>query len=250
MAEGRGGVIVFGFHAVSDLVEKSGFLDGDKLIVARQASGDLMQRLLAKAQRAKVQVIRKNYGELNQIAGTKNHQGIILERAAALELKSFTKQDFVGAEGGLYLALDGVQDPQNLGAICRSALALGVQGIFLPQKDSAPAGATALKASAGTMVEMPLCFTGSIASLMQFIHDKNPDIAMIALDKSGELFAESDHDFAAGGYPTLLVVGSEQGLSRLALERATHRRRLRIGDKVESYNVSVATALALYCLTK
>lgn len=267
-------MIVFGFHAVSDLVEKSGFLDGDKLIVARQAndghrkdSGNRnaiplgggqsasmrqgrMQKILAKAQRAKVQIIHKNYGELNQIAGTKNHQGIILERAAELQLKNFTKQDFVTATGGIYLALDGVQDPQNLGAICRSALGLGVKGIFLPQKDSAPAGGTAMKASAGTLMEMPLCFTGSIASLMQFVSDKNPDIAMIALDKSGELFSAADLDFAKAGYPTLLVVGSEQGISRLALERATHRRRLRINDSVESYNVSVATALALYQLTQ
>lgn len=243
-------MIVFGFHAVSDLVEKSGFLDGDRLIIARQANDGRMQKILSKANRARVEVVRKNYGELNQLAGTKNHQGIILERGSELALKSFTKQDFVAATEGVYLALDGVQDPQNLGAICRTALGLGVRGIFLPQKDSAPAGATALKASAGALMEMPLCFTGSIASLMQFISDKRPEVPLVALDKSGEkLSRETAASLAVEGAPILLVVGSEQGVSRLALERATHRRSLRQNDKIESFNVSVATALALAQLT-
>lgn len=237
---------VFGFHAISDLIEKSGFLDGDRLIVARQANDGRMQKILGKAERAKVQIIRKNYGELNQLAGTKNHQGIVLERASDLGLKSFTKQDFVAASGGVYLALDGVQDPQNLGAICRTALGMGVQGIFLPQKDSAPAGATALKASAGALMEMPLCFTGSIASLMQYISDKRPEIPLVVLDKSGEkLSKENALSLYVDNSPLLLVIGSEQGVSRLALERATATRSLRMTDKIDSFNVSVATALAL-----
>lgn len=247
MERGLGGeVIICGFHAVTDLVEKSGFLSGDRLIVARQANDQRMQRLLAKAERASVQIIRKDYGALNTIAGSKNHQGIVLERQQALELKSFTKQDFVAAKNGIYLALDGVQDPQNLGAIFRTALGLSVSGIFLPQKDSAPAGATALKASAGALTEVPMCFTGSIASLMQFVADKRPEIPLVALDASGDLFSDGDSNLAGAETPTLLVVGSEQGLSRLALERATHRRRLLMDERLESYNVSVATALALY----
>jgi len=240
-------VTVHGFHTVLDLIEKSGFLEGDKLIVARQAGDGRFQKVLRKAVLAKVPVIQKNYGELNAIAGVRTHQGIILERAGDLGLKIFTKQDFIAAERGIYLALDGVQDPQNLGAICRSALGLGVSGIFLPQKDSAPAGATAIKASAGALLEMPLCFTGSIASLMQFIDDKRPEIAMVALDKSGERFSASDATiFNVSQSPLLLVTGSEQGISRLALERATHRRRLAQSEKIESYNVSVAAAIALY----
>jgi 23S rRNA (guanosine2251-2'-O)-methyltransferase len=116
----------------------------------------------------------------------------------------------------------------------------------LPQKDSAPAGATALKASAGALMEMPLCFTGSIASLMQFISDKRPEIPLVVLDQSGERFSrENAANLAVEGAPLLLVVGSEQGISRLALERATAKRSLRMTDKIESFNVSVATALAL-----
>ena len=244
-------MLVIGFHAVSDQIEKTGFSAGDKLIIARQAKDTRMQKILAKAERANVQIIRKDYGALGAIAGTKNHQGIVLERQGETELKSFTKQEFVEAVNGIYLALDGVQDPQNLGAICRSALGLGVKGIFLPQKDSAPAGPTAIKASAGALLELPLCFTGSIASLMQYVEDKRPEMPRIALDKSGELFdSAKDAELDGMSGPVLLVVGSEQGISRLALERATHRRRLRISNRLESYNVSVATALALYELTR
>lgn len=239
-------MIVAGFHAVSDLVEKTGFASGDRLIVARQANDSRMQKLLAKAERAKILIVRKNYGELNQIAGTKNHQGIVLERTGELELKTFTKQDFVAAGRGVYLALDGVQDPQNLGAIFRTALGLGVQGIFLPQKDSAPAGATALKVSAGALTEIPICFTGSVASLMQFISDKRPEIPLLAIDGGGEPFSARDTELSGNDLPVLLIAGSEHGISRLALERATHKRRLRMSDKIESYNVSVAVALALY----
>jgi 23S rRNA (guanosine2251-2'-O)-methyltransferase len=244
-------MLVIGFHAVSDLIEKTGFSAGDKLIIARLAHDARMQKILGKAERANVQVLRKDYGALSTIAGTKNHQGIVLEREGETGLKSFTKQDFVEAVKGIYLALDGVQDPQNLGAICRTALGLGVHGIFLPQKDSAPAGPTAIKASAGALLEMPICFTGSVASLMQYIEDKRPEIPRVALDKSGEPFSAADASELGGSSgPVLLVVGSEQGISRLALERATHRRHLRISDRLESYNVSVATALALYELTR
>lgn len=241
--------IIFGFHTVLDTVEKTGFLEGDKLFIARNSADGRVQKLTTKANRAHVPVTRMHYGELQTLTGTKNHQGIVLERTAGISIKTFTKQDFILATEGIYLALDGIKDPQNLGAICRSALALGVRGIFLPQKDSAPTGASALKASAGALTQMPFCYTGSIASLMQYISEKNPDVVMVALDKSGELFSDKDTSLVAKDRATLLVVGSEEGLSRLALERATHRRRLRIGSKVESYNVSVATALALYLLT-
>jgi 23S rRNA (guanosine2251-2'-O)-methyltransferase len=243
-------VIVAGFHAVIDLIEKSGFLSGDRLIVARQVNDARLQRLLAKAERAQISIARKSYAELTQLAGTKNHQGIVLERQHELKLKLFSKQDFLAAQRGIYLALDGVKDPQNLGAIFRTALGLSVSGIFLPQKDSAPAGATALKASAGALTEVPICFTGSIASLMQFISDKRPEIPLVALDNRGELFSDSDAELMREGAPTLLIIGSEQGLSRLALERATHRRRLLMDARLESYNVSVAAALALYELVR
>ncbi len=244
-------MLVIGFHAVTDLIEKTGFSAGDKIFIARQAKDERMQRILRKAIAAKIPIVQKNYGELNPIAGTRNHQGIVLEREGETGLKSFTKQEFVEAVRGIYLALDGVQDPQNLGAICRTALGLGVHGIFLPQKDSAPAGPTAIKASAGALLEMPICFTGSVASLMQYIEDKRPEIPRVALDRSGEAFSARDEGELDGTtQPVLLVVGSEQGISRLALERATHRRRLRISDRLESYNVSVATALALYELTR
>lgn len=244
-------MVIVGFHAVLDILEKSGFLDGDKLFIARQSerSDGRLAKILSKAERARVQVIRKNYSELNAKAGAKNHQGILLERAGELELKGFTKNDFIAAEKGIYLALDGIQDPQNLGAIVRSAVGLGVRGIFLPQKDSAPAGATAMKASAGTLLHMPFCFMGSVASLMQFIEDKRPEIPLIALDSTGEILAAQDAALQ-NETPVLLVVGSEQGLSPLALKRATHVRKLRMDNALESYNVSVATALALYELTR
>jgi 23S rRNA (guanosine2251-2'-O)-methyltransferase len=242
-------MIILGFHAVLDAVEKSGFAEGDRLLIARQSGEGRMQALLTKARRANIPVIQKGYGELNQIAGSKNHQGIVLERKADLELKTFTKQDFVAAEQGVYLALDAVQDPQNLGAICRTAVGLSVAGIFLPQKESAPAGATALKASAGALSEIPLCFTGSIASLMQYTSDKRPEIPMVAIATGSQLFGSEDTDELSGiATPVLVVVGSEQGLSRLALERATHTRSLPMSDRIESYNVSVAVAMALHAI--
>lgn len=241
---------VTGLHAVLELIEKTGFMPGDVLFIARQSHDGRMQKLMTKAARAGITINKRNYSELTRLAGNKNHQGILLEREQELALKFFTKHDFLAAKDGIYLALDGIQDPQNLGAIFRTALGLSAHGIFLPQKNTAPAGATAFKASAGALTEIPVCFTGSIAALMQFVTDHRKEIPMIALDATGELFSSRDALLFSSGTPLLLIAGSEQGLSRLVLERATHRRRLIMDQRLESYNVSVAVALALYELVR
>lgn len=241
---------IIGLHAVLELVEKTGFMPNDVLFIARQGHDGRLQRLFTKATRAGIAIHKKSYAELTRLAGSKNHQGILLERAQELPLQFFTKQDFLSAQDGIYLALDGIQDPQNLGAIFRTALGLSVRGIFLPQKNTAPAGATAFKSSAGALTEVPVCFTGSIASLMQFITDKRAAIPMVVLDKAGELFSPRDAELFSGSAPLLFIAGSEQGLSRLVIERATHHRRLIMDERLESYNVSVAVALGLYELAR
>lgn len=240
-------MLYYGFHAVVEIVERTGFLPQDELYLARSTDGRTL-KILTKARRAGVAIFEQSYRELTALCGSKNHQGIVLKRQQELVLQYFPRTQILQAESGIYLALEGIQDPHNLGAICRTALGLGVAGIFLPQKNTAPVGAAALKSSAGALLQIPLCFTSSIAALMHWLAAKRPELVMLVLDKNGEPFTEQDRNLLA--QPVLVIVGSERGVSRLVHERATHRRRLLMDPRLESYNVSVATALALYELRR
>lgn len=184
--------------------------------------------------------------ELDKLTGGAVHQGVALrlpsfEYADADELLDAalvanTSQD------ALLVALDGITDPHNLGAIIRSAAAFGAHGVVIPSRRSASMTAAAWKASAGAAARVPVAKAGNLNQFVE--HAQRAGYLVVGLAGDGSTDIEA---VPGASGPTVLVVGAEgDGLSRLMRDRCDVLASIPIGDAIESLNASVATAIALY----
>jgi 23S rRNA (guanosine2251-2'-O)-methyltransferase len=166
------------------------------------------------------------------------HQGVVAELRPRTYL---TLRQLLEGSPTLLLALDGIEDPQNLGAILRSAEAAGVDGVLLPERRSAPVSAAAVKASSGASEHLRL---GRVAGLPSAISEvRRSGLWCVALDPRGDM-APWEFDLTQ---PVCLVVGGEgQGVHRLARDRCDARLRLPMSGRIASLNASAAAAALLY----
>jgi 23S rRNA (guanosine2251-2'-O)-methyltransferase len=145
----------------------------------------------------------------------------------------------------LVLALDQIGDPRNLGAILRTAAALGVEGVLLPERRSAELGGACAKAASGALDLLPLVEVVNLARALAEL--KGRGYWVVGLDAAGPAPLET-LDLPPRA---VLVLGSEgEGLRRLVAEHCDHLARLEIDPRMESLNVSVAAGIALYLLAR
>ena len=187
-------------------------------------------------------------GQLDRLAGGGPqaglvHQGVVLQVPpfAYLHPDDLIRRATEAQEPALIVALDGVSDPHNLGAIARSAEAFGAHGLLLPQRRAAGVTAAAWKSSAGVLAHLPVA---RATNLVQALRAAAAEGLMVAgLDGRGELDLDA-LELATG--PLVLVVGAEgRGLSRLVGETCDVRVRIPLAGQVESLNASVAAGVAL-----
>lgn len=177
-------------------------------------------------------------GRLDRLAGGGVHQGVVAELAPRRYL---SVRELLATEPTLIVALDGIQDPQNLGAILRSAEACGAEGAIIPERRGAPLGPVAIKAASGATELLPLCRVSGLASALPEV--RRAGLWCVALDPRGEMPAW-EFDFRQ---PVCLVVGGEgPGLHRLVRERCDVGVRIPLRGRVESLNASAAAAALLY----
>ena len=171
------------------------------------------------------------------------HQGVVLQVPPYpyLHPDDLLRRALESHEPALILALDGVSDPHNLGAIARSAAAFGAHGLLLPQRRAAGVTAAAWKTSAGVLAHLPVARASNLVQALRVAADAGLMIA--GLDGAGELDLD-DLELATG--PLVLVVGAEgRGMSRLVGETCDVRVRIPLAGTVESLNASVAAGVAL-----
>ena len=176
--------------------------------------------------------------DVRSMAETEAPQGVVAE---CIPILPVPLDELTGA-GAAIVALDHIEDPQNLGAIARSALAAGMTGIVVSAKRAAPLSATAFKAAAGALEQIPVAVVGSIPDALNRL--KNGGVWIVGLvagsgtDLFGlEIFTE----------PVAVVVGAEGiGLSVLAAKRCDVLASIPMAPGTESLNASVSAALACF----
>ncbi len=182
-------------------------------------------------------------GRLDQMTGGEKHQGMVahLEREPVYPLRENVK-DFMENNARILLILDRIQDPRNLGSIIRTASLTGTMNIIATRKASAGLTPAAVKASAGAIFHVKLSLSDSIKHIIENM--KESGIHTMALERGGTP-VEEHGPFHKG----VLVVGSEHyGIRESILKRVDAVVSLRQNPSVNSYNVSVATGIALYVL--
>ncbi|GLW67566.1 23S rRNA (guanosine(2251)-2'-O)-methyltransferase RlmB [Actinomadura rubrobrunea] len=177
--------------------------------------------------------------ELDRLTDGAVHQGI------ALQVRPYRyahPDDLLKADVPLIVAVDGVTDPRNLGAIVRSAAAFGASGVVVPERRAAGVTAGAWKASAGTLAKLPVARATNLARQLKAYQQAGCFVA--GLDARGAVTV-ADLEIAEG--PFVLVVGSEgKGLGRLVAETCDMLATIPMPGGVESLNAGVAAGIALY----
>ena len=192
-------------------------------------------RLVELSRLAKVEVIPPQ--KLDAMAPGVN-QGVAAELKPRRE---WTLKELLDTEPSLLVALDSIMDPQNLGAIVRSAEVAGADGAIVPQHRSAPLSPAAVKASSGATELLPIALVSGMPSAIDQV--KRAGIWCVALDVRGDTWPW-DFDLTQR---VCVVVGAEgQGVHRLVLERCDVRLKLPVRGRVSSLNASAAAAALLY----
>jgi 23S rRNA (guanosine2251-2'-O)-methyltransferase len=181
--------------------------------------------------------------ELDRLTGGALHQGLSLqmppfEYAHPDELLELATDS---TEPGLLVALDGVTDPRNLGAVIRSAAAFGADGVLLPQRRSAGITAVAWRTSAGTAAKIPVAVATNLTrTLRQYAAE---GMMIVGLDADGTITVD---ELSLATSPLVVVVGSEgRGLSRLVREACDETVSIPMSAGIESLNASVAAGVVL-----
>ncbi len=213
-------------------------------VAQRIDSDDRVREAIKIAADRGIALLEVSRDKLDRLTDGGVHQGIGLqipayEYAHPSELVE-RAQD--AAEVPLIVALDGVTDPRNLGAIARSATAFGAHGLLVPSRRSAGVTAGAWKTSAGTLANLPVARAANLTQTLQAYRESG--LFVIGLD-GGASIDVGDVELAAE--PLVVVVGSEgKGLSRLVRESCDQVVRIPMNAAAESLNAGVAAGIALY----
>jgi len=196
-----------------------------------------LDEILELAARAGVPV--RMTPRLQALARTEAPQGVI---ARADPLPAAVDDDLLADPAAFLVALDGVTDPRNLGAVLRSAVGAGATGVLLPRRGSVHVTPAVTKAAAGAVEHLPIALVPGIPALLE--RARRAGVWAIGLDERGDadLF-----DVDLGAEPVVIVLGAEgRGLSRLARQRCDVMARIPMLGRVDSLNVASAATLACY----
>jgi len=227
-----------GFHAVEEALTAVRALD--RIVIARGRHGERVEAIVRLAKSRGVPVRFEDRQQLDRLTGTHAHQGIAALAAAkpAAELEDLLR---AGGERGLLVVLDGVEDPRNLGAIIRTALAAGAQGVVIPERRSAGLSDTVERASAGSLAHLPVARVKNTVRAMEEM--KEAGYWLVGLDER----AEKSYTSADLKGRTGIVLGGEgEGLHELTRKRCDFLVSIPTAGPVRSLNVSVAAGIILF----
>lgn len=216
------------------------------LIAEGVREGGPITELLELAQAARVPVEQSERRELDALTEGANHQGVVIEggpyRYAELDemLALAQKRN----ELPLLLLLDHVQDPQNVGTLLRTADAVGVHGVILPDRRAAGITPSVVNASSGAVEHLLISQATNLAQTIEELKEQSVWVAGLEDDPRAQMYDSQRSDL-----PLALVVGAEgPGLSRLVRERCDFLIKLPMAGHVASLNAATAGSIALYSL--
>lgn len=229
-------MIIYGINPVLEAVRTGRATE----VVVQDAHGERVREIVAAARAAGVPVRTVHAEGMRRLVPAGVHQGVVARMRPA---PTATLEDLASGRSGppLIVVLDGVEDPNNVGAILRSVHAAGATGVVRQTRRAAPLDGGAAKASAGAVHHVPVADVVNIARALEDLKALN--VWTVGLDADADLHYD-DVDLTL---PTALVVGAEgSGLRRLVRERCDRLASIPMRGQLGSLNVSVAAAILLF----
>ncbi len=187
-----------------------------------------------------------SWNRLSQLTCGASHQGVVLQLACSktISLKNLIDFSKKNCSNPIILALDGITDPHNVGAIIRSAEAFDCKGIIIPQRRSAGLTGTVAKVAAGALEHLPV---SRVVNLNRSLEElKKNGFITIGLSGDGQMSISNFNE----KYPMVVIVGSEdKGISLLTQKKCDFLLKIPLKGKTSSLNASVAAAISIFQLT-
>jgi 23S rRNA (guanosine2251-2'-O)-methyltransferase len=236
--------LIYGRNAVREML-RAGRRRVHRVLIAEGAQdGGALSEIITLAGQAGAAVKTVERGSLERMAGGANHHGVVAE-ASSYPYAAFSDllgRLRAGAQPALVLILDYIQDPQNLGTLVRTAEALSVHGIIIPEHRAAGVTPAVVNASAGATEHMAIAVAPNLVRAMKEL--QGTGLWLVGLEKveGAPLYVDVDLTRPLG-----LVVGGEgRGMSRLVRQTCDYIMQLPMSGKVNSLNAAVAGSVALY----
>src|SRR5206468_2339391 len=231
-----------GIHAVKEALEARRPID--RIAIAKGRQDTRVEEIVQLARKQGVPVRFEDRGQIDRLANSKDHQGVVglaAARAAATLEDILAHANTGHGQPGLIVLLDGVEDPHNLGAIIRTALAAGAHGVVIPERRAAGLTDTVARASAGALAHLPIAKVTNLVRAMGEL--KEAGYWLVGLDQDGDKsYTEADYTSPIG-----IVLGGEgKGLHELTRKRCDFVVSLPTTGPVKSLNVSVAAGVVLF----
>jgi len=231
---------IFGLRPVIEAIKAGKQID--RLLIKQGLQGPLYHELMTEVKKSNIvyQIVPL---ERIELVTRKNHQGVLawLSIIEYQYISNLLPMIFEKGEDPLIVALDGVSDVRNFGAIVRTAECMGAHGIVIPEKGSARITADAVKTSAGALHSFPVCREKSIVRAIEFLKESGLRV-VCAAEKEGTEASKID---LKG--PVVLIMGSEdKGISRELVSLADKTVRIPMKGSIASLNVSVAAGILIY----
>jgi 23S rRNA (guanosine2251-2'-O)-methyltransferase len=231
-----------GIHAVKEALEAQRPID--RITIAKGRQDTRIEEIVQIARKKSIPVRFEDRNHLDRLANSKDHQGVVAlaaARAAATLDEILSGANQARGQIGLVILLDGVEDPHNLGAIVRTALAAGAYGVIIPERRAAGLTDTVARSSAGALAHLPVVKVTNLARAMEDL--KEAGYWLVGLDeRADKTYTEVDYTSPVG-----IVLGSEgQGLHELTRKRCDFVVSLPTTGPVKSLNVSVAAGVVLF----
>lgn len=232
--------MIYGIRPVEELLTSG--KDIDRVFIDRDARSDALNAIKTKLREAGLiwkAVPREKLDRLTR----KNHQGIIAftTEVAYVDLGEIVASAFERGEEPFIMALDRITDVRNMGAIARTAECAGVNGLLVPEKDSAPMNEDAVKSSSGALLRVPVARAGDFTGALRQLQESG--LKIIGLSEEG---AQNIWEYDWSG-PLAIVVGAEgDGLSPAVMRRCDALLQIPMAGEIGSLNASVAAALGMF----
>lgn len=231
---------IFGLRAVIEAIKAGKQID--RLLIKQGLQGSLYHELMIEVRNHNI-VYQIVPVERIELVTRKNHQGVLawLSIIEYQHIANLLPMIFEKGEDPLIIALDGISDVRNFGAIVRTAECLGAHAIIIPEKGSARITADAVKTSAGALHTFPVCREKSIIRSIEYLKESGLKV-ISAVEKTGKLASDSN---LTG--PSVLILGSEdKGISRELISLSDNQIKIPMSGTIGSLNVSVAAGILLY----
>ena len=234
--------VLYGFHPVEEAI-RAGRRKIYEIYLLKTLAPERAQRIAALSESCRIPVRWLEAADIQRIVGTGRHQGVGARAGAYpwVDISRLLDRAQAGCSPAFFLVLDGVVDPQNLGALVRTAVCTGVDGICIPKDRSARPTPAVSRASAGALEHVEMAQITNVSAALSVL--KKAGCWIVGLDASAK---DSIFSLDLTVSAAFVIGGEEKGLRPLVKKQCDHLAAIPQSGKVDSLNASAAGAVSMY----